>query len=304
FTTAPLGPDIYVYSFTVDGLHIIDPANSFLKYNLLTSDSQVRVPGPATLPWEINNVPHGLLHHHPYHSAIAGDDREFIVYTPPGYNPKARKKLPVLYLIHGYSDPTDAWLTVGFANVILDNLIARGLAKPMLVVLPSAYGTMDVIKGGWAGVRNPGLLTRNQELFRDTLMREVIPQTESAYSVARGPANRAIAGLSLGGTESLFVGLNAPDQFGWVGAFSSGGLSTNFATTYPLSDGKLNSRLHLLWMSCGTEDRLVTVNHNLSDWLTAQGVRHEWNPMSGVHSFRVWRRALAQFAPLLFQPKN
>jgi len=303
-TTAPLPPDIYAYSFTLDGLHLMDPANALMKYNLLSSDSQVHVPGPASLPWEINDVPHGRLHHHPYRSAIAGDDREFIVYTPPGYDATSRKTYPVLYLVHGYSDATDGWLTVGFANVILDNLLARGQAKPMLVVLPSAYGTMDIIKGGWTGVRDPELVRRNVEMFRDTLLREVIPQTERAYRVAGDAGHRAIAGLSLGGTESLFTGLNAPDKFDWIGAFSSGGLSTNFPAAYPALSGKANQQLRLLWMSCGTEDRLITINRNLSDWLTARGVRHTWVETAGAHSFRVWRRDLAQFAPLLFQPKK
>lgn len=108
FTTEPLEPDIYVYSFSVDGLHVIDPANSLIKYNLLNTDSQVQVPGPAALPWEINDVPRGQLHRHFYKSAVAGDERDFVVYTPPGYDAKARKKYPVLYLLHGYSDDTTA----------------------------------------------------------------------------------------------------------------------------------------------------------------------------------------------------
>jgi enterochelin esterase family protein len=304
-TTPPLPPDIYAYSFTVDGLHMIDPSNPLLKYNLLSSDSQVHVPGPETLPWEINDVPRGQLHHHPYRSAIAGDNREFIVYTPPGYKSRSWKTYPVLYLVHGYSDDTGAWLTVGFANVILDNLIASGRARPMLVVLPSAYGTMDIIKGGWAGVLgHPALVQRNVEMFRDTLLREVIPQTEKAYRVKSGAGNRAIAGLSLGGTESLFVGLNAPDRFGWIGAFSSGGLNTNFAAAYPAVGQRINKQLRLLWTSCGTEDRLIAVNRNLGDWLTSKGVRHTWVETPGAHSFRVWRRDLADFVPQLFQEKK
>src|ERR1700744_5654673 len=104
FTTRPMDPDIYVYSFSADGLHVIDPNNSFLKYNLLNTDSQVEVPGADTLPWQINDVPRGVLHRHYYKSAVAEDERDFIVYTPPGYDPKAGKRYPVLYLLHGYSD--------------------------------------------------------------------------------------------------------------------------------------------------------------------------------------------------------
>src|SRR5205085_1116694 len=154
FTTPALEPDIYVYSFNVDGLHVLDPNNPLMKYNLLNSDSQVHVPGPKTLSWEINNVSRGQLHHHFYRSAVAGDERDFIVYTPPGYDGTARKHYPVLYLLHGYSDDATAWPTVGCANIILDNLIARAQAKPMIVVMPLGYGTMEIVKTGWSRVRD------------------------------------------------------------------------------------------------------------------------------------------------------
>ena len=148
FTTDPLEPDIYAYSFNVDGLRMIDPSNPLIKYNLRNIDSQVHVPGPKSLPWEINDVPHGVLHQHFYKSAVAGDERNFIVYTPPGYDPTAKKRYPVLYLLHGYTDDSTAWTSVGLANVILDNLIARGQAKPMIVVMPLGYGTLDILKPG------------------------------------------------------------------------------------------------------------------------------------------------------------
>ncbi|MGA2544034.1 MAG: alpha/beta hydrolase-fold protein [Verrucomicrobiota bacterium] len=303
-TTAPLPPDLYAYSFTVDGVRMMDPANPLLKYNLIFSESQAHVPGPASLPWEINDVPRGRLHYHPCRSAIAGDERKFIVYTPPGYDAASRKTYPVLYLLHGFSDATDSWLQAGLANVILDNLMARGQAKPMLVVLPSGYGTMDVIKDYTTPLHDPTLARRNVEMFRDTLLHEVIPQTEKAYRVAGDAAHRAIAGLSMGGNESLFTGLNAPDKFAWIGAFSAGGMSTNFPANYPALGEKANQQLRLLWISCGSEDRLVTINRNLSDWLTARGVRHTFVETPGAHTYQVWRRDLAQFAPLLFQPKK
>ncbi|MGH7973771.1 MAG: esterase, partial [Limisphaerales bacterium] len=118
-TSEALDPDIYAYSFQVDGCRVIDPNNPLLKYNLLNTDSQVHVPGPATLLWELSDVPRGELHHHFYKSAVAGDERDFYVYTPPGYDAGARKRYPVLYLLHGYSDDASAWSSVGLANVIL-----------------------------------------------------------------------------------------------------------------------------------------------------------------------------------------
>jgi enterochelin esterase family protein len=227
FTTEPLTPDIYAYSFQVDGLRTIDPNNPLLKYNLLNTDSQVHVPGPATLPWEINDVPHGQLHRHFYKSTVGSDERDFYVYTPPGYDPAARHRYPVLYLLHGHSDDASAWTGVGRANVILDNLIAGKRAQPMLIVMPLGYGTMEIVRGGWQRVRNPELWQRNQDKFRESLLNEVMPQVERSYRVKADRNSRAIAGLSMGGSESLMVGLNALDRFAWLGAFSSGGLNTN-----------------------------------------------------------------------------
>jgi enterochelin esterase-like enzyme len=303
FTTVPLEPDIYVYSFNVDGLHVIDPNNPFLKYNLLNTDSQVEVPGPKSLLWEINDVPRGTLHRHSYKSAVAGDERDFIVYTPPGYDAAAQPTYPVLYLLHGYSDDPTAWSAVGRANVILDNLIARGQARPMIIVMPLGYGTMDVVKGGWSRVRDRELWQRNVDRFGETLLGEVIPQAEKNYRVATNRQSRAIAGLSMGGTESLVVGLNHLDRFAWVGAFSSGGLNTNFAAQFPALDARANDQLRLLWIGCGKEDFLIEPNRQFCGWLQSKNIHYTWVESPGAHSFRVWRRYLAEFVPLLFKDK-
>src|SRR5262245_32221325 len=280
-TSNPLEPDIYVYSFTVDGLHMIDPNNPFLKYNLLSTDNQVHVPGPKSLPWEINDVPRGLVHHHFYKSAVANDERDFYVYTPPGYNPAARKRYPVFYLLHGFSDDASAWTSIARANVILDNLIARGQARPMLIVMPLGYGTMDYVRGGWDGARRQELRQLSFEKFRANLLTEVIPQVEKDYRTSARREDRALAGLSMGGSESLFVGLNAPDKFAWIGAFSSGGLRTNFVAEYPKLDEKANDKLRLLWIGCGQQDRLISTNKLLSAWLESKGVKHTWVEIPG-----------------------
>ncbi len=300
-TSEPLEPDIYAYSFQVDGCRMIDPNNPLLKYNLLNTDSQVHVPGPASLLWEINEVPHGEIHHHFYRSAVAGDERDYFVYTPPGYEPASKKRYPVLYLLHGYSDDASAWSSVGLANVILDNLIARNQAQPMIVVMPLGYGTMDVVRGGWGGLRSRDLWQTNLEKFRQTLLEEVAPQAEKEYRVAAGAKNRAIAGLSMGGAESLLVGLNTLDKFAYIGAFSSGGLSTNYDSTFPGLSDKANRELRLLWISCGEQDGLLSPNQKFSDWLTTKGIQHTFRTIPGQHSFRVWRRNLGEFAPLLFK---
>ncbi len=150
-TTEPLAPDFYPYSFVVDGAITPDPANPSLKpmYKIALGQSVVHVPGPASLSWEWNDVPHGTVTNHFYKSGIIGDDRNFYVYTPPNYDPHRKQPYPVLYLLHGFSDDASAWTTVGRANVILDNLIAQGKAKPMLIVNTLGYGVPDIINGGF-----------------------------------------------------------------------------------------------------------------------------------------------------------
>ena len=208
----------------------------------------------------------------------------------------------MLYLLHGYSDDPTAWSAVGRANVILDNLIARGQAKPMIIVMPLGYGTTDILKDGWRG-HHPGAGDLNVSKFGDALLGEVIPQVEKAYRVSKDRSSRAIAGLSMGGQESLTVGLNHLDKFAWVGAFSSGGLA-NFPAHFPTLDASANRQLHLLWISCGHDDKLLESNQHFRDWLQTQGVQYTWVEPPGIHSFRVWRRNLAAFAPLLFQEKK
>jgi enterochelin esterase-like enzyme len=304
FTSEPMQPDIYSYAFIVDGVQMIDPTNPLLKYNLLNTESQVHVPGPASLVWEISDVPHGVLHRHLYESAILGDERPFVVYTPPGYDPAAATTYPVLYLLHGYSDAEDAWVSVGRANVILDNLIAQGKAKPMLVVMPLGYGNKEVIAGGWAGLRNAEVWKDSIAKFRDVVLKEIMPQVENAYRVSTDREARAIAGLSMGGTQSLFIGLNALDRFAWIGAFSSGGLDMDFNKAYPAVNESVNSQLRLLWIACGQQDGLIGLNKKLVEWLKSKGVKLTWVETPGGHSFMVWRRYLADLTPLLFQNQS
>jgi len=304
-TTDPLEPDLYGYSFVADGVALIDPNNSLMKPNLLNAQSEVHVPGPSSLPWEINDVPHGEVHHHFYRSGVVGDDRDYYVYTPPGYDPAAKKTYPVLYLLHGYSDGADGWTAVGRANVILDNLIAQGKAKPMLIVMTLGYGAPEIVSRSGPGLRGgPGLLQRNYEKYRDALFTEVMPQVEKSYRAANDRNSRAIAGLSMGGAESLYVGLNALDRFAWIGSFSAGGAADDFNATFPALDSKANSQLRLLWVACGTDDRLITPNRKFLDWLKSKDIAFTRIETPGAHTWMVWRRNLAVFAPLLFQTKG
>jgi len=300
-TTDPLEPDFYGYSFEADGVRLIDPSNHLMKPNLLNTQSMVHVPGPASLPWEINDVPHGVIHHHFYRSGIIGDDRDFYVYTPPAYNPKAKKPYPALYLLHGFSDDASAWTAVGRAHVILDNLIANGKAQPMIVVMPLGYGAPEIVSQGFTAFRDPSLRQRNMQKFREALLNEVIPQVEGAYRVSKDRKSRAIAGLSMGGAESLMTGLNTLDRFAWIGSFSGGGASEDFKAEFPALDSQANKQLRLLWIACGTDDRLIDGNRKFREWLKSQGIQHTDIETPGAHTWMVWRRNLANFAPLLFQ---
>ena len=299
-TTAPLAPDYYGYTITVDGVRSLDPYNHGLVPNLIGPGNFVHVPGPS-LPWEVNDVPRGEVHHHFYSSTVAADDRDYYVYTPAGYDPTAKKTYPVLYLLHGYSDDASGWTAVGRANVILDNLIAQGKVKPMIVVMPLGYGTMQIITLGWGAWGHTDVRDKNFSRFREALLTEVIPQVESEYRVTKDRNSRAIAGLSMGGSESLLTGLNNLDKFAWVGAFSSGGIPDDFEKDFPGLDAKANAQLRLLWIACGTEDRLISVNRNLREWLKTKGITHADIETPGMHTWMVWRRNLVEFAELLFR---
>ena len=302
-TTDPLQPDYYGYSFVADGVALIDPSNPLLKPNLLSTQSMVHVPGPASLTWEIAEVPHGVVHHHFYKSGVVGDQRDYYVYTPPEYDAASKKKYPVLYLLHGYSDDASGWTAVGRANVILDNLIAQQKAKPMIVVMTLGYGAPEMLTHGSGAFSHNDLRQRNLDKFREALLTEVIPQVEKEFRTLTDRKSRAIAGLSMGGSESVFVGLTS-DRFGWIGAFSTGGLSDNFDQQFGEMKSKDAANLELLWIACGTEDRLIDSNRKLREWLTGKGVKHMDIDTPGAHTWMVWRRNLSAFAPLIFQQNH
>lgn len=305
-TTAPLPPDYYGYSFIADGVRLIDPSNPLLKPNLLATENMVHVPGPGSLPWELNGAPQGEIHHLFNKSTVAGDYRDFYVYTPPGYDPAGKQTYPVLYLLHGFSDDASGWTAVGKANVILDNLIAQGKARPMILVMPLGYGTMEFVRPGEDTWSNIELRDRNFKKFTEALLTEVMPRVESEYRVQKDRNARAIAGLSMGGSESLLTGLNNLDKFSWVGAFSSGGIPEDFPADFPTLDSeakgaKANQQLHLLWIACGTDDHLITLNRSLRAWLKSKDVQHTAIETPGGHVWMLWRRNLADFASLLFR---
>lgn len=301
-TTDPLTPDLYGYSFQMDGTNLLDPMNPEIKPNLLSDSNVVDVEGSSPQPWDLTDVPHGIVNHHFYKSSIVGDNRDFYVYTPPGYDASAPARYPVLYLLHGYSDNASGWTAVGKANLIFDTLIAQNKVRPMIVVMPLGYGAPEIVQRNPTSspFNNAALREKNFNNFRSALIDEVIPAVERTYKVESGRDSRAIAGLSMGGSESLLTGLNRLDKFSWVGAFSTGGLSDDFGSDFPQLSAASNDKLHLLWIACGTEDRLITLNRKMVEWLKEKSIRVTPVETPGMHTWMVWRRNLINFAPLLF----
>jgi enterochelin esterase-like enzyme len=303
YTTGALAPNLYGYEFKADGVSLIDPSNSAIKPNLLHLTNIVLVPGPSPLPWEQRDIPHGAIQHHFYKSNVVGDNRDYYVYTPPGYDPNGQALYPVLYLLHGYSDDASGWTAVGKANFILDALIAEGKAKPMIVVMPLGYGAPEIVQRplfSLSSEKRAELGELNITRFRQALIEEVIPAVEKDYRAAKDRDSRAIAGLSMGGAESLMTGLNRLDLFSWIGSFSAGGLKPNFESDFPQLNSSANDKIHLLWIACGTEDGLITPNRQVISWLKGKGIQLTAIETPGMHTWMVWRHNLIDFAPLLF----
>jgi enterochelin esterase-like enzyme len=303
--TPALAPEIYGYSFEVDGQERGDPHNSEVTPNLVAVGNMVTVPGATLQLWEAHDVPHGVVHHHFYTSKVvsglADGQSEVYVYTPPGYDAKKGKRYPVLYLLHGWSDMANGWMAVGKANFIFDNLIAEGKVKPMVVVMPLGYGDMKFVLNGHGGWDDNAVIERNVNLFSQALLTEVLPRVESEYRVSNKRDDRAIAGLSMGGLESLTVGLKHPELFAWVGGFSSA-LGHNDEERFAGVNGK-NAKLRLLWIACGTDEQLLAPNRKFIAWLKTKDVPLTAVETPGMHTWMVWRDDLGRFAPLIFQQK-
>jgi enterochelin esterase family protein len=296
-TTEPLPPSIYLYSFTVDGVTIADPVNPRVKLRSRTSASMVEVPSQPPALWQERDVPHGSVTiEWQKSSALNGETRSIWIYTPPGYEKApASRQYPVLYLFHGSNDTAGGWVLAGQANYILDNLIAEGKAVPMVVVMPYGHAVP------FGSPRE--LQAKNAQLYEDYILKDVRPLVETKYRVSKDRARRAIAGLSMGGGQSLHIGLRHLDLFSAVGAFSAAA-PTNAETVFASALGNAkatNEKLKLLWIACGKDDSLLDRNAKLSEVLKARGIRHTYLATEGAHTYTVWRTYLGEFVPLLFR---
>lgn len=294
-TVGPLEPSIYIYSFKVDGVTMADPINPRMKLRASTSASFVEVPPDAPAFWSIRDVPHGRVHINYAKSSVLGDTRQVYVYTPPGYDKERSRKYPVLYLFHGNNDTAAGWTSAGYANYILDNLIAEKKAVPMIVVMPFGHAAPYGARGGVGG-RN------NNELFEDYVVKDVLPMVEAEYRTEKGRDKRSIAGLSMGGGQALRTGFNHLDLFSSIGAFSAA-IPQDFETVNAatLKDSKgLNNKLKLFWIGCGKQDSLFARSEALSKNLTKGEVKHTFRAIEGVHNFTAWKKFLNEYAAAIF----
>lgn len=285
---------VWEYSFQVDGLNVLDPQNPATKPQRQPQKSILHIASSPLAPWDWRDIPHGTLHTHVFHSKQLGVPREAVVYTPPGYE-TGTEKLPVLVLQHGSGDNQRGWTEHGKAHWILDHLIAAGKAKPMIVLM------LDGHPHGMVPREDKAKRAASLDAFQKELFEDALPLVEARYRVLPAQENRAIAGLSMGGWQSLTIGLNALDRFAWIGSFS--GAADPEALKAALDDGAgTSAKLRLLWIACGKNDFLLERNHSLIAALKAAGVKHEWHETEGDHSWPVWRRYLVSFLPRLFQP--
>jgi len=321
-TIGPLAPDIYTYAFTVDGVVALDPQNTNTKLGFggFGPVSVVEVPGDGPQFYDSKPVPHGEVRIRPYESKTLGVSRTVWIYTPPGYD--SGKDYPVLYLLHGAGDVESGWVLIGRANLILDNLIAEKKAKPMVVVMPLGHTIQSFwtgpakalpnemalyAKGGldavlfalMAGDGKGGL-----SLFAKDLLDDVMPAVEKSYKVSKRPEDRAIAGLSMGGGQTVNIAFNRPDLFRYVAVMSGAvtGKADQIYSKFLANPEQANKQFKLFWFGVGKDDMLTGPgDRDFEQMLTKYRITHPARVTEGRHEWTVWRHHLNEIAPLLFK---
>jgi enterochelin esterase family protein len=310
-TVGPLTPDYYSYSFVVDGVRTVDPRNGMIKPGLGSVTSMFLVPGDEAEFETTRDVPHGEVRIRWYRSGTLDAQRSMHVYTPPGYEGDS-ETYPVFYLLHGGGDDDAGWSTIGRAGFILDNLIAARKAVPMIVVMPNGSLPRPAnfprfTPGSTPSPEVRAAMEAAQKRFVDELLKEVIPTVEKKYRVRTGREHRAIAGLSMGGGQTLRVLLNQPGEFAYFGLWSAAAFRGNpeeFEKQHQSFFGeadRLNKTIKLLSIRVGDQDRLVTGSKDLAAMLEKHGVRYEMHISGGGHTWNNWRHYLNDFAPKLFR---
>ncbi len=330
-TVGPLAPEFWIYTFQVNGVTTLDPRNVNTRRNTTRIENTLLVPGPASADYMVDAVPHGTLSLQWYPSPTVNATRRAYVYTPPGYE-HGTGRYPVLYLLHGGSGDEDAWNSCGRATQILDNLIAQGKARPMIVVMPNANTTRiaapDLVPAppSLPAFRDPARFPH----FPDSLVHDLVPFVDKTYRTLADREHRAIAGLSVGGAQTMYTAFNHLDLFAWVAAFSGGypvmpGVAIDvppppnaaslkgpdltksldpvkFAALMPQLDADANARLRLLYISIGLDDALITTHGVVKQVLKDKGVKYELVEFPNQqHEWPVWRLSLRDLLPRLFR---
>jgi enterochelin esterase-like enzyme len=303
-TVGPIDPEIYEYNFTIDGVKTIDPGNYDVKFGSTASTigSLLEVPADKPTFYDAQRVPHGEIRTNWYDSKALNSIRRVTIYTPPGYDASGKTKYPVLYLFHGANADETAWTRLGHVNLILDNMLASGKIKPFIAVMPFGYPTPPSAPSA----APLGGFTSITDEFGKDLIGDVIPYVQANFRVYTDRDHRAIAGLSMGGVESLEIGLNHPELFSYVGGFSAAITPATFSKDFAsiAADPKAaNKNLHLLWLGCGTDDGLFTASDSFSKFLDTAQVTHKFFKIPGAHTWIVWRQFLQEFGPQLFVAK-
>jgi enterochelin esterase family protein len=325
-TVGPLAPQLWGYWYMVDGVKALDPGNAETQRDGARYDNLLMISGPGSAWWDFKDVPHGTLQAVWYPSpTLKLATRRMMVYTPPGYEDGTRK-YPVLYLLHGGGGDEDAWLTMGRANIILDNLIAAGKAKPVIVVMPNGNATQTVSQGygfgptparqsvqapapppvqaaAAAGPRSGALAGAPQAYagsYPESLVKDVIPFVEKRFRVLAAKDDRAIAGLSMGGGHTLAATNNNPGVFGYIGVFSSGPRTPDEGFQKQLEAVKAGG-VKFYWLGAGTTDMAREGTVALSALVKREGFNTSYREIPGRHYWFLWRDFLAQYAQVMFQ---
>ena len=301
-TVGPLRPALYNYSFSVSGVRVVDPTNPMLGTGDRTAGSSLfEVKGDKPAPWSLQAVPHGSIHVNYYVSKKFDAQRMIYVYTPPGYD-TSTTKYPALYLMHGAGGMESSWFTAGRANLILDNLIAEGKAKAMVVVMP--YGRPG--PGASLGPLPPAVpqTPAPAVVFPNDVVEDVVGVVEKTYRISSRPEDRAIAGLSMGGNQTLLVGLTHLDLFRYIGAFSpvifNASAEQDFKAAFA-DAAATNKQLKQFYIYCGNKDTLFASNKSFHELLDQRRIAHTFVESEGAHVWANWRDYLVDFAPRLFR---
>lgn len=310
FTTKEgIKPELYLYNMIIDGVKVTDPSNVYAIRDIANTSSIFLIGGDRADLYKVNKVPHGTVSKIWYNSPTAGLTRRCTVYTPAGYE-TSKQKYPVLYLLHGIGGDEQAWTELGRAAQILDNLIAQGKATPMIVVMTNGNISQEACPGETSqGFTVPTMaLPKTMDGYFEQAFPDVIKFVESTYRVQKDKAHRAIAGLSMGGFHSLFISINNPDTFDYVGLFSAavdqqqkGGLDEIYANREQKIDNLFAKHPKLFWIGIGKSDFLYKNNADLRHYLESKNFKYEYLETESGHIWRNWRIYLSEFVPKLFK---